>query len=413
MRRLGFLASFLTVAQVNAWRYHIESQKRVGRKILTKDGKFIAFDEQPNMSNMEAPLVADFNRSMDAGSALPSLLEEHAVVHDKVRDADAVVNLINASLTDSRLSREPLSPAYKEGQDIGIGSCKYTLGKTLGVGGFATVFQATNLSSGKDVALKIINRWQPVMENEVANQLAIDNAHVVKAYEHVVLDDGNHALVFELAPDGRLLDEVLGAPGGHLSEAAARSNFRQLLEGVKACHAADVSHRDLKLDNVVRKGETWKITDFGLSAHMTESAEAKESIAAGYKTKLLSAHVGTPQYVAPEILASEHYQGTEVDVWSLGVVLYGMLNGYFPFHGDTNEQLYRKIGEKPPSTHRDHISRNAQSLMKRMLTKDPEARITVPGIEAHPWLNASSRQGGIWARSVAYVLAVTSVVMRS
>ena len=145
--------------------------------------------------------------------------------------------------------------------------------------------------------------------------------------------------------------------------------------GVQYLHTKKIAHRDIKLDNImVNENYDVKIIDFGFSLFTT-------------KNKKLNLHCGTPSYMAPELVAKKDYLGSPVDVWALGVLLYKMLTGYYPFNGNivfylilialgkTDKELFHAI-RRGKFRMPDHITTSAQKLIKWMLDHEPDKRPT-------------------------------------
>ncbi|KAH9766570.1 CBL-interacting serine/threonine-protein kinase 1 [Citrus sinensis] len=180
-------------------------------------------------------------------------------------------------------------------------------------------------------------------------------------------------MVLEYVTGGELFDKI--ASKGRLQEAEGRKLFQQLIDGVSYCHNKGVFHRDLKLENILldSKGNI-KISDFGLSAlpqHFRDDG-------------LLHTTCGSPNYVAPEVLANRGYDGATSDIWSCGVILYVILTGYLPFDDRNLAVLYQKIfrGDfKLPKW----LSPGAQNLLRKILEPNPVKRITIAGIKADEW----------------------------
>ncbi len=130
----------------------------------------------------------------------------------------------------------------------------------------------------------------------------------------------NFFIVMEYASNGDLLSYVKDI--GPLTEQKGRVIFRQVVEGIKHCHLKNVLHRDIKLDNILLDGEfSVKICDFGVSRFIKKGNYIREQC-------------GTPAYIAPEIIKDKGYEGFSADLWSLGVLLYVMISGTFPFTAD-------------------------------------------------------------------------------
>ncbi|KAJ9506828.1 hypothetical protein QJQ45_030402, partial [Haematococcus lacustris] len=257
-------------------------------------------------------------------------------------------------------------------------------------------------------------------------------------------------LVMEHAPNGSLLDHVRARK--RLAEPDAAYILQQVVAGLEHCHQREVVHRDVKLENIlldadnvmkVGSGARWSADltklarDLGppdvpaiclSSAHHDARLLAMQVIDFGLSAffvpdKRLRVHCGSPSYAAPEIVARKHYDGPPVDVWSLGVVLFAMLAGYLPFHSSSGnkQELCAKIMEgkytapESLSPHaKDILARQAFLLLPaplpgaawpcltlphpclalpfhRMLTVDPEKRITLGQLWSHPWVRGATR----------------------
>ena len=142
--------------------------------------------------------------------------------------------------------------------------------------------------------------------------------------------------VLEMVTGGELFDRIVAE--GRFKEEDARFYFRQLISGIMFCHEQGVAHRDLKPENLLLdESGNLKISDFGLSAFTTgqEGGEARQT--------LLHTTCGTPNYVAPEVLEDQGYDGKHADIWSCGVILYVLLAGFLPFDEPTMSALFEKI----------------------------------------------------------------------
>ncbi|XP_019054955.1 PREDICTED: CBL-interacting serine/threonine-protein kinase 1-like isoform X3 [Nelumbo nucifera] len=180
-------------------------------------------------------------------------------------------------------------------------------------------------------------------------------------------------MTLEYVNGGELFDRI--ASKGRLSESEGRKLFQQLIDGVSYCHDKGVFHRDLKPENVLvdAKGNV-KISDFGLSAlpqHFRDDG-------------LLHTTCGSPNYVAPEILANRGYNGATSDLWSCGVILYVILTGYLPFDDRNLAVLYQKIFKGVVQIPK-WLSEGAKNLIKRILDPNPNTRITMAKIKLDEW----------------------------
>ncbi|KAE8682552.1 CBL-interacting serine/threonine-protein kinase 16 [Hibiscus syriacus] len=255
---------------------------------------------------------------------------------------------------------------------------KYEMGRLLGKGTFAKVYYGKEVRSGESVAIKVISKdevkKEAMMEQikrEISVMRLVRHPNVVELKE-VMATKTKIFFVMEYVRGGELFAKVFK---GKLKEDAARKYFQQLMSAVDFCHSRGVSHRDLKPENLLLdENEDLKISDFGLSALPDQLRN----------DGLLHTQCGTPAYVAPEILRRKGYNGSKADIWSCGVILYVLLAGFLPFQDENIMKMYRKIFkaefEFPP-----WFSTESKRLISKLLTADPERRITIPAILRVPW----------------------------
>ena len=262
---------------------------------------------------------------------------------------------------------------------------KYEIGKTLGEGTFGKVKFATNTENGERVAIKVLDKEKIQKQNmgaqikkEISIMKMIRQKHVVVLNE-VLASRTKIFIVLELITGGELFDKIVSE--GRFTEATARFYFRQLVQGVHYCHSQGVCHRDLKPENLLldENGDL-KISDFGLSALYEGAGEDGE----GSRASLLHTTCGTPNYVAPEVLADKGYDGRAADVWSIGVILYVLLAGFLPFDEPTMSALFRKI-QKAEFSYPTWFTPLLKDLLNQILVPDPEVRITLATIQQHAW----------------------------
>jgi len=267
----------------------------------------------------------------------------------------------------------------------------YTIDKLLGKGVFGEVFQAS-AGDGLSVALKRLGKegpkfdWRLVnREVEVGNRLrGHEGIAQLKSYFETI---SNVYLVFEYC-DGMDLFILMEARDFQaLEEREAKRIFKQISESLLFCHSRGIAHRDIKLDNVILNSNgTTKLLDFGL-ASMDEEGEK------GCKN-----FVGSPEYVAPEIIKRVPYSGYKADVYSLGMVLYCLLFGQFPFIPEQRFENITNGKDHPPLEWPDKlptlsysVSPTVKDLLKKMLEVDPEKRISLQEVAEHRWLSRAGR----------------------
>ncbi|KAF9682346.1 hypothetical protein SADUNF_Sadunf05G0099500 [Salix dunnii] len=196
--------------------------------------------------------------------------------------------------------------------------------------------------------------------------------------DKVILTPTHLAIVMEYAAGGELFERICN--NGRFSENEARFFFQQLISGVSYCHAMQVCHRDLKLENTLlddSPAPRLKICDFGYS---------KSSVLHSQPTST----VGTPAYIAPEVLMRQQYDGKVADVWSCGVTLYVMLVGSYPFEDPAEPRDFRRTIQRVVNVQYSIpdtilITPECRHLISRIFDADPATRITIPEIRNHEW----------------------------
>lgn len=256
---------------------------------------------------------------------------------------------------------------------------KYEVGRTIGEGTFAKVKFGRNSETGEPVALKILDKDKVLkhkmaeqIRREIATMKLIRHPNVVRLYE-VMGSKTKIYIVLEFVTGGELFDKIVNH--GRMKEDEARKYFQQLINAVDYCHSRGVYHRDLKPENLLLDANgNLKVSDFGLSAL---SQQVRED-------GLLHTACGTPNYVAPEVLDDQGYDGSTADLWSCGVILFVLLAGYLPFDDSNIVNLYKKIScaeyTCPP-----WFSFGAMKLITRILDPNPVTRITIPQLLQEEW----------------------------
>nr|XP_012616604.1 MAP/microtubule affinity-regulating kinase 3-like [Microcebus murinus]XP_012616605.1 MAP/microtubule affinity-regulating kinase 3-like [Microcebus murinus]XP_012616607.1 MAP/microtubule affinity-regulating kinase 3-like [Microcebus murinus] len=251
---------------------------------------------------------------------------------------------------------------------------KYNILKTIGSGTYGKVMLAEHIPTGTHVALKMIpKKTLPSLENgnlEAEALRALRHPNILKLLD-VIEDEHFIWLVTEYARGGDLFWHVARRRG--LGEEEARPLFRQLLAAVGHCHEHRIVHRDLKSPNVLLDAHgNVKLADFGFAATFSDEED-------------LYTFCGTPCFCPPEMFLEEDYRGPEVDVWSLGVLLYFMVAGRIPFDGSSWEELKTTITEGRYETPAS-FSRELTALLRKILTVDPKLRPALSGLMEDVWV---------------------------
>jgi len=287
----------------------------------------------------------------------------------------------------------------RPGTRFGPSGDLHEIGEELGAGAAARVFSCVRLCTGEQLAVKVINlqRLQLLGDLEAHIQKLDREVQILRALRHercVNLHNVHRTanwyfLVMERIRGGELFDQIVQHKS--LSEMESRYVFRQLLEGVGYMHAKNVIHRDLKPENILIVNSQpiglpdrglfhdVKIADFGLSKVISETTSFAKTL------------VGTPQYYAPEVLNVQNGGGTydqAADFWGLGVVLFVMLCGRYPFDGKKAplEEQIRTASFNMNTKRWDNISEAAKDLVRGLLRVNPRERLRLEHCAYHPWV---------------------------
>eukprot|EP00752_Nemacystus_decipiens_P004110 g3760.t1 len=264
-------------------------------------------------------------------------------------------------------------------------SRSYALGKKIGEGAFAEVFEATlrgARAGAKPYAVKRTIRRGLAKEDEkglleeVRILRVLQHSNVVCIYQFFKDDPDYYYMVLEHMAGGELFDRIVQK--SYYNEEEARDLCRVLLDSVRYCHELGIVHRDLKPENLLLTSRnddaSIKLADFGFACSVLNGPVTEQC--------------GSPGYVAPEILRALPY-GTSVDMWSVGVIIYTLLGGYPPFHDENQTRLFRRIKAGSFKFHDEYWSNTsleAKDLIRRLLLVDPSRRMTATQAMEHPWL---------------------------
>ncbi|XP_035466304.1 MAP/microtubule affinity-regulating kinase 3a isoform X14 [Scophthalmus maximus] len=306
---------------------------------------------------------------MSTKTPLPTVNEKVAESHTSHSNGRQEISTRSArSGVRTRSSEEPQQPH--------VGN--YRLLKTIGKGNFAKVKLARHILTGREVAIKIIDKTQlnpnslQKLFREVRIMKILNHPNIVKLFE-VIETERTLYLVMEYASGGEVFDYLVAH--GRMKEKEARAKFRQIVSAVQYCHQKHIVHRDLKAENLLLDADmNIKIADFGFSNEFTMGNK-------------LDTFCGSPPYAAPELFQGKKYDGPEVDVWSLGVILYTLVSGSLPFDGQNLKELRERVlrGKyRIPF----YMSTDCENLLKRFLVLNPAKRGTLEQIMKDRWINA-------------------------
>ena len=252
----------------------------------------------------------------------------------------------------------------------------YHFYEAIGSGTYSTVYRAEHLITHDIVAIKVIPKEKLRTKTEIALLKTefyvckkLDHPHIVHFFD--AFEDDNYIyFVIENGERGEISNSIQKGP---LSETRARIILVQILSALDYLHnEVHIIHRDLKLENIVLDHyHNVRIADFGLSTFFDPD------------NPNLTHVVGSPAYVAPELVLHEPYS-TPIDIWCVGVLLYTMTVGHLPFCGSNSDELARSIVYSNPN-YPSFISLSLRDLLSHILDKNPQKRYNIAQIRDHPW----------------------------
>ena len=282
--------------------------------------------------------------------------------------------LIKSKSMNLSINKSPLleSPVINQ-----IGD--YIIGEEIGSGAFGKVVLGKHIMTGEKVAIKILEKivlnqspeYYDLVKQELSILKIIKHKYIVQLYE--ILQTQNHIFIIMEYCEGKdIMDYILKKNG--LSELESLKYFQQLINALMYLHSQNIAHRDIKIDNLLLdKNKNLKLIDFGLSTKYSNNT-------------LLNQACGTVVYAAPEVLQGYDYHGMMVDVWSSGIVLYGLLSGCLPFY-DKDDEINKKLICEGKIYYPDYFNDDVKDLLSHMLEINPLYRYTLQEVKEHSWFN--------------------------
>lgn len=298
----------------------------------------------------------------------------------------SLTNQTSSSLNNSnRLSHEQFRHALQMVVNIGDPRLRYTSFIKIGEGSTGMVYAATDLESknldNNLIAVKKMNlhkqQRRELLFNEVVIMREYQHKNIVEMYGSYLVDD-ELWVVMEYLAGGALTDIVTRT---RMDENQIATVCKSVLKALAFLHANGVIHRDIKSDSILlSKDGRVKLTDFGFVAQVSSDVQKRKSL------------VGTPYWMAPEIISRLPY-GTEVDIWSLGIMIIEMIDGEPPYFDQPPLQAMRFIRDMPPPRFKDNVHRASprlQGFIDRMLVRDPTQRATAAELLDHPFIRQAA-----------------------
>eukprot|EP01029_Cantina_marsupialis_P016791 TRINITY_DN3763_c0_g1_i1.p1 TRINITY_DN3763_c0_g1~~TRINITY_DN3763_c0_g1_i1.p1 ORF type:complete len:738 (-),score=148.78 TRINITY_DN3763_c0_g1_i1:1043-3256(-) len=261
----------------------------------------------------------------------------------------------------------------------------YELGDRVGTGRFSNVHRCVSRATKDEWCVKIIDKTniesseKELLRTEIAILKLVDHPHILRMVD--VFESRQHLyIVTELLRGGELFDRIVGR--SRFSEREAHTVLLPLIEGVAYMHDLGIVHRDIKPENILCGDDLSqiKIADFGLSKICTPE-------------QTMNLPCGTLSYVAPEVLMMKGYDN-EADLWSVGVIMYLLLEGHLPFDGRSKHEVIQKTMNSKLlfSKSKNHVlSADCLSLIRGLLEKNPQKRLTARAALEHPWIQKFKR----------------------
>ncbi|RCH84937.1 hypothetical protein CU098_006103 [Rhizopus stolonifer] len=262
-------------------------------------------------------------------------------------------------------------PFYCQRKPTRIIGNRYRLMRQIGRGSSGLVHLAVDVKTRARYAVKEVCRpWSrhSLLESNILKQVG-PHKNIIQLID-VIQDSDSMFLVMEMAKQGTVMDIVPHSLTKPYSNTQCRHFFKQLLDAVDHLHQHDIIHRDIKPENILLSNQTIKLVDFGSATRISEKT---------------SSHIGSPAFMAPELLKKVPHNPTSCDVWAMGVTLYCLAYGHLPFQKPNFVQLYQDILTQPVS-HTDTIDVQLKDLINQLLQKDPTQRITLDEAKVHPWM---------------------------
>ena len=337
----------------------------------------------PSLSTLDEEIKSININSISASISTKNEIKKRESKINKIVIEDENNNTQTTIFTTTSSLQKDINNLYKFKEVIGKG--------TFGI--VRTGYRVKEISPHKIYAIKSIDKTKisqkdiDNLEKEIDIISSLDHPNIARFYE-TFHDERYFHIVTELCR-GKELSKLLKQKGGKINEKECRIIIMKILHAINYCHSHGIVHCDLKPDNIIFESPNeedenendnilnlldLKLLDFGLSSRIK-------------KNEKLNNTVGTRYFIAPETIRGEYDE--KCDVWSIGVILYYILSGKFPFTGNSNMEIFEKIQKVEPLYNKNifnGISPNAIDFIKKCLIKNPNERFNAKECLSHPWL---------------------------
>eukprot|EP00629_Pelagomonadales_sp_RCC1024_P015554 CAMPEP_0119279632 /NCGR_PEP_ID=MMETSP1329-20130426/21205_1 /TAXON_ID=114041 /ORGANISM="Genus nov. species nov., Strain RCC1024" /LENGTH=371 /DNA_ID=CAMNT_0007280187 /DNA_START=191 /DNA_END=1303 /DNA_ORIENTATION=+ len=321
----------------------------------------------------------EFGKSKPMTSASRFGSAQRVPVKSSPRRSPAKTSPLKALDEDAEMDVEE-PPPRADGRPQPHNTCNMTLddfevGRPLGNGKFGRVYLARTKRDKYVVALKVLRKSQlekngveHQLRREIEIQTHLVHKNILRMFGYF-WDEKRIYLILEYAPGGELYKRLTAK--GRFSETETAKYILEMARALGYCHQKHVIHRDIKPENLLLGlGGELKIADFGWSVHAPSLRR--------------ETFCGTLDYLPPEMVEVKGYD-EKVDLWSLGVLCYEFLVGEPPFDAPGKKATFKRIS-RVDLHFPDYVSAGARDLIKKLLTKDPQARMALADVEKHPWI---------------------------
>lgn len=340
-----------------------QKRERGSRKMPKKQKD----DPTPSLSDNKAPTKKQATTSKQSKSETKKQPEQNTK-NEKSKAPSSIISIFDPKYNNLKRSLQiKIMKSSLQGKCPSTTKCFYDIQKELGSGSYAKVNLGVSILCGHQVALKIYEKTKSTTEQAIKRIYAemkilrrMSHPNIVNFIE-IFETPARVFTVMEYVRGSDLLKLLINK--GHFSEKRFRAILQQIVEGLEYIHGHKILHRDVKLDNILLSSAgKVKICDFGISKKMRPG-------------KLVFEHIGTPAYLAPEIILEAGYSGFAADVWSLGVMSYMALTGKVPFKGNNIKELQQSIlHSKVVFPSKPALSSEMKRAIRGMLEKDPQRR---------------------------------------